>query len=61
MSRLREAGFEFVGMSSVGPSVAIITEKKKPEVEKIMKELGFTIAVVTAVDNKGLVLKHNKK
>jgi len=61
MSRLREAGFEFVGMSSVGPSIAIITEKKKGEVEKIMKALGFSIAVMTAVDNKGLVITHDRK
>jgi beta-RFAP synthase len=61
MSRLREAGFEFVGMSSVGPSIAIITDKKKSEVEKIMKDLGFSIAIVTKVDNKGLVIKHDKK
>lgn len=60
MSRLREAGFEFVGMSSVGPSIAIITEKKKSDVERILRDLGFSIAVMTAVDNKGLVITTEK-
>jgi beta-RFAP synthase len=60
MSRLREAGFEFVGMSSVGPSVAIITGKGREEVESILKGLGLELALVTAVDNSGLVITHRK-
>jgi beta-ribofuranosylaminobenzene 5'-phosphate synthase len=59
MSRLREAGLEFVGMSSVGPSIAIITGKDRPFVEKVVSELGLTIAVETAVDNEGLQMTHS--
>jgi len=58
MSRLREAGLEFVGMSSVGPSIAIITGKERSFVEKVVREIGLTIAVETAVDNEGLKLTH---
>jgi beta-ribofuranosylaminobenzene 5'-phosphate synthase len=58
MSRLREAGLEFVGMSSVGPSIAIITEKDRLYVEKVISELGLSIAVETAIDNEGLKLTH---
>ena len=54
MSMLREAKLEFVGMSSVGPSIAVITDRKQPEIEKILKPLGLKIAIVTKVDNKGL-------
>jgi beta-RFAP synthase len=54
MSRLREAGFEFVGMSSVGPSIAIITGKDRDEVEKVIGDLGLKVAIVTSVDNEGL-------
>lgn len=58
MSRLREAGLEFVGMSSVGPSIAIVTQKEKKTLEKILKPLGLTIAITTKVDNKGLHITH---
>jgi len=54
MSRLREAGLEFVGMSSVGPSIAIITGKPAPDVKAIIRDLGLGIAVTSAVDNEGL-------
>ena len=54
MSRFREAGLEFVGMSSVGPSIAIITEKDRAAVEGIVRDLGLSITVETMVDNKGL-------
>ena len=59
MSRLREAGLEFVGMSSVGPSIAIITGKDRSFVEKVASGLGLTIAVETGVDNEGLSLTHS--
>ncbi len=59
MSRLREAGLEFVGMSSVGPSIAVITEKTKMEMEDIAKRLGLTIAITTRVDNEGLKITQN--
>lgn len=35
MRRLREAGFEFVAMSSVGPAVAIITDRTEEEMQAI--------------------------
>ena len=34
MNRLRKAGLEFVGMSSVGPSIAIITSMKEKELRQ---------------------------
>jgi beta-RFAP synthase len=54
MSGLRDAGIEFVGMSSVGPSIAVITEKTEEEVRAIAKRLGLSIALATAVDNEGI-------
>jgi len=54
MSRLRESGLEFVGMSSVGPSIVVITEKSRMEIEDMVRSLGLSIAVATAVDNEGL-------
>ncbi len=58
MSRLREAGLEFVGMSSVGPSISIITAKDRSYVEQVVTDLGLTIAVETMVDNEGLSITH---
>jgi beta-RFAP synthase len=58
MSLLRVAKLEFVGMSSVGPSIAIVTEKDKKTLEKILKPLGLEVAIVTKVDNKGLQVTH---
>ncbi len=58
MSRLREAGLEFVGMSSVGPSIAIITGKDRAFVEEIVSGIGLSIAVETMVDNDGLKIHH---
>jgi beta-ribofuranosylaminobenzene 5'-phosphate synthase len=54
MSRLREAKLEFVGMSSVGPSIAVVTEMDRKSVGKILKPLGLKIAIATKVDNIGL-------
>jgi beta-ribofuranosylaminobenzene 5'-phosphate synthase len=54
MSRMRERGLEFVGMSSVGPSIAIVTEKSREEIESIIRPLGLEVAVDTRVDNSGL-------
>ena len=54
MSILRAAGLEFVGMSSVGPSIAIVTERSREEVVDIIKPLGLEIALETRVDNEGL-------
>jgi beta-RFAP synthase len=60
MSKLREAKLEFVGMSSVGPSIAVVTNLDKKRLEKILKPLGLTIAIVTKVDNKGLKISREK-
>jgi beta-ribofuranosylaminobenzene 5'-phosphate synthase len=57
MNQLREAGLEFVGMSSVGPSIAIITGKKEEEIRSIMEKLGLTMAIHTRVDNRGLMIE----
>jgi beta-RFAP synthase len=58
MSRLRESGLEFVGMSSVGPSIAVITRRSRAEVEEILKPLGLGIAISTGVDNSGLTISY---
>ncbi len=58
MSRLRDAGLEFVGMSSVGPSIAVITGKGEEEVRGILDRLGLSLSISTHVDNEGLVLTH---
>ena len=58
MSRLREAGLEFVGMSSVGPSIAIITGRDRDYVAGVVRGLGLSIAVETMIDNDGLKLSH---
>jgi beta-ribofuranosylaminobenzene 5'-phosphate synthase len=60
MSRLREAHLEFVGMSSVGPSIAVVTDMKRASLEEIINPLGLKIAIMTKVDNKGLVLSQSK-
>jgi len=44
MAMLREAGLEFVGMSSVGPSIAIISTRGKKEVSEILDRIGLKIA-----------------
>jgi beta-ribofuranosylaminobenzene 5'-phosphate synthase len=58
MSRLREAGLEFVGMSSVGPSIAVVTALDRKSFEKIISPLNLRIALKTLVDNKGLTITH---
>lgn len=59
MSRLREAGLEFVGMSSVGPSIAVITRRPREEVEKILGPMGLTCAIATKIDNEGLKISYS--
>jgi beta-ribofuranosylaminobenzene 5'-phosphate synthase len=58
MSQMHDAGLEFVGMSSVGPSIAIITEKDRDSVEMILAGMGLKIAIATRVDNEGLHITH---
>jgi len=61
MSQLRDAGFEFVGMSSVGPAIAIITNRSEDFVETVLHPLGLKIAIRTGVDNNGLSVVHLPK
>jgi predicted sugar kinase len=56
MNTLRHAGLEFVAMSSVGPSICIVTGKRTSEVQQILTPLGLEIAVATKVDNTGIVI-----
>lgn len=56
MNALRNAGLEFVAMSSVGPSICIVTEKTAQEVQPILSPLELEIAVATHVDNTGIVV-----
>jgi beta-ribofuranosylaminobenzene 5'-phosphate synthase len=56
MSQLRDARLEFVGMSSVGPSIAVVTALDRNALETILKPLGLTIAIATKVDNEGLTI-----
>ncbi len=60
MAHIREAGFNFVGMSSVGPTIAVITDKSKKDLEKAIAELGLKVAVETKVDNKGMRIEEKK-
>ncbi len=60
MSMLRETGLEFVGMSSVGPSIAIVTKKDRKAIQKILKPIGLEIAIETKVDNIGLTVEWKK-
>ena len=55
MNNLRKAGLEFVGMSSVGPSIAIITSKSGKEITDILSTMDLRIAISTTIDNEGLV------
>ncbi len=56
MNRLREAGFEFVGMSSVGPSIAVITKRSRADLEAVCAPLGLDIQIETRVDNEGILI-----
>lgn len=54
MSLLRESGLEFVGMSSVGPSIAIVTRRCRDDIERLIEPMGLKVAIETKVDNEGL-------
>jgi beta-RFAP synthase len=60
MAKLREAGFRFVGMSSVGPTIAVITDKDRGAMEKQIRSLGLSVAVETRIDNRGMVITKGK-
>jgi len=59
MSLLRESGLEFVGMSSVGPSIAIVTDRSREDVAGLIEPLGLKIAIETRVDNTGLKIRYD--
>ena len=41
-------------MSSVGPSIAVITRRSRQELEEAIAPLGLEIAIETEVDNTGI-------
>jgi hypothetical protein len=57
MNSLRDAGLEFVAMSSVGPSVCVITNRSESDIQKIIEPLGLEIALSTKTDNHGLTVE----
>ncbi len=57
MAALRDAGLEFVGMSSVGPSIAVVTDRPEEEVAEILAKAGLRVAIATTVDNEGLKIR----
>ena len=60
MNLLRERDLEFVGMSSVGPSIAVVTALDNKAMKKLLDPLGLTIAIATKADNRGLVVTRSK-
>ena len=60
MNLLRGRDLEFVGMSSVGPSIAVVTALDKNAMKKLLDPLGLTIAIATRADNRGLVVTRSK-
>ncbi len=54
MSLLRANGLEFVGMSSVGPSIAIVTDRTLEEIEELIRPMGLEVTIATKVDNLGI-------
>jgi hypothetical protein len=47
-------------MSSVGPSIAVITALDRKALEKILAPLRLTVAIETKVDNEGLKITRSK-
>jgi len=60
MSQLRSSGLEFVGMSSVGPSIGVVTDKGEEEIAALIEPLGLKIEIATRVDNQGLKINYGK-
>ena len=60
MSQLRERKIEFVGMSSVGPSIAVVTALDRNAMDELLKPLGLSVTISTKVDNKGMTITHKK-
>ncbi|MDG6256156.1 MAG: GHMP kinase [Methanomicrobiaceae archaeon] len=59
MSKIRDAGFEFVGMSSVGPSIAVVTERSVEETVAFLRSIGLETAISTRVDNQGIRITYS--
>ena len=59
MNALRQAGLEFVAMSSVGPSICVVTDKTEQDMKPILNSMGLKIALITKVDNKGMIITKN--
>lgn len=59
MNALRQAGLEFVAMSSVGPSICVVTENTESEMQLILDPLGLEISVSTKADNIGIRLSRH--
>lgn len=59
MNALRQAGLEFVAMSSVGPSICVVTEKTEEEMKPILDVIGLEISMITKVDNTGIQITKN--
>lgn len=57
MSQLRESGLEFVGMSSVGPSIAVVTDRSEEEISRLIGPMGLKVTIATKVDNEGLMIE----
>jgi beta-RFAP synthase len=55
MHKLRKSGLEFIGMSSVGPSIAVITDMSRDALSTLLQPLQLEIAVSTKVNNSGLL------
>lgn len=54
MNSLRQSGLEFVAMSSVGPSICVVTDKSEKEIQHVLNQLGLKINESTKVDNAGI-------
>ena len=48
------------GISSVGPTIAVITDRDRRAVERQIRPLGLSVAVVTKIDNLGMVVSRGK-
>ena len=44
-------------MSSVGPSIAIVTARSEPEMRELLTPMGLTLALRTYVDNEGMQIR----
>ena len=45
-------------MSSVGPSIAIVTGRSVEETGEFLRSIGLEMAITTRVDNHGIRISH---